>query len=487
MHDLVARLFPICRSQTGDGVRQSLVILSEYLPLQIQEVPTGTPVLDWEVPEEWNITDAFIADKAGNRVVDFQQSNLHVINGSVPVRQKMRFSELKNYLHTLPGHPDWLPYRTVFFQKSWGFCLSQKQFKALERRGDIEYDVCIESSYKDGSLTFAECLLPGESDATVLISTHICHPSLANDGISGIAVATYLAQWLQQQRRRYTYRILFIPATIGAITWLSLNDKDVRQKVRHGLVLSCLGDSGSLHYRKSRRGNTEIDRTVAEVIQRTERACKLLDFEPFGYDQRQFCSPGFDLPMGCLMRTPNECYPEYHTSADDLNLVCPEGLADSLDMLKETCKTLEQNYSPRYINTRPHGEPRLGQSGLYQAFSTRSDAKNLQRAMLWVLNFSDGRHSLRDIAEHSQLSMSLIEHAAEQLETHGFLIKNSSPSGVTSLARGEASVCRPDDAHRGTEERNTLKAEQNNRGKQSNRGEQASDASSVKSASHAVS
>lgn len=421
MHELVSRLFPICRSQTGNGVRQSLDIVSEMIPLVTHEVPSGTHVFDWEVPQEWNISDAFIADESGTRVVDFRESNLHIINGSIPVRRRMRWGELKNHLIALPDHPDWIPYRTTFFQDKWGFCLSQKQFDALVQLGDREYDVCIAASRQEGSLTFGELFIQGDSSDEVLFSTHICHPSLANDGLSGIAVACFLARWLQSQQRSYSYRFLFIPATIGAITWLSLNEHRL-QNIRHGLVLSCLGDSGHLHYRRSRRGTAEIDWTVARVLEEKGVPYTLLDFEPFGYDQRQFCSPGFNLPMGCLMRTPNEQYPEYHTSADDLSLVRPAALEDSLRTLVEVCDRLEQNRTPRFINTMPHCEPRLGKSGLYHAFGTRPDAQDLQRAMLWTLNLSTGDHSLLDVAERSQMSLMLIEQAAALLELHGFLL-----------------------------------------------------------------
>ena len=422
MHALVSRLFPICRSQTGDGVRQSLSVLREFIPLDVHEVPTGTPVFDWEVPREWNIVDAYIADGCGNRLVDFQQSNLHVVSGSIPVRTRLPWSDLQEHLTTLPDHPDWIPYRTAFFQDTWGFCLTQRQFDRLDRQGEQEYEVCIDSTLADGSLTYGELFLPGETDEEVLFSTHICHPSLANDGLSGLAVAVFLAQHLMPLNRRYGYRFLFVPATIGAITWLALNE-DKTPRIKHGLVLSCLGDGGPLNYRRSRQGDAVIDRAVCQMLRDSQRPHNILDFEPFGYDQRQYCSPGFNLPMGCLMRTPNQQYPEYHTSADDLSLVQPEGLASSLDALRGLCEVLEHNQT--YINLKPKCEPRLGESGLYQAFGSRPDAQRLQQAILWTLNLSDGSRSLLDVAQRSRLPFSLILQAARTLEENNFLTRQS--------------------------------------------------------------
>ena len=418
MYALIARLFPICRSNTGDGLRETLRILRESIPIEIHDVPTGTPVFDWIVPREWNIRDASIKDDAGRRVVDFRQSNLHVVNGSVPIRRRMRWDDLKPHLTTLPEHPEWIPYRTAFFQERWGFCLTQRSFDELDRLGNREYDVCIDSSLEDGSLTYGELLLPGRTSHEILISTHICHPSLANDGLSGIAVAAFLAQTLIDCERRYSYRFLFAPATIGAITWLSLNEERTGN-IQHGMVLSCLGDRGCTTYRRSRRHTAEIDRAFEHILRHSHQDYEILDFEPFGYDQRQFCSPGFDLPVGCLMRTPNEQYPEYHTSADNLDLVRPGPLADSLSKVLQVCRLLERNRF--YINVKPKCEPRLGSSGLYDAYGSQSDRAQLQQAVLWTLNLSDGKHSLLDVAERSGMPFDVIERAALKLDQHGFL------------------------------------------------------------------
>ena len=256
MYGLAEQLFPICRSLTGPGVRETLNILRRHVPLEIREVPTGQRAFDWEIPAEWQIRDACIQDQAGNRLVDFRKSNLHVVHGSVPVQARLTWSELRGHLFTLPERPDWIPYRTSHFQESWGFCLTHRLFRELERReqeGAQTYDVSIDAEYVDGSLSYGELVLPGELDDEILISTHVCHPSLANDNLSGIAVATFLARELQAWNRRYTYRFLFVPATLGAIAWLSRNRRAAR-RVKHGLVLAGLGDRGNVTYQRSRRG-----------------------------------------------------------------------------------------------------------------------------------------------------------------------------------------------------------------------------------------
>jgi len=418
MYELISELFPICRSNTGEGVRETLRILQQRIPLAIHEVLSGTRVFDWEVPQEWNIHDAYIKDASGKRIVDFRQSNLHVVNGSMPIQARLTWSELKPHLTTLPEHLDWIPYRTCFFEKRWGFCLSHARFLELEQQGEAEYEVCIDSRLEDGSLTYGELLLRGEVDEEVLISTHVCHPSLANDNLSGIAVATQLACHLEKLDRRLSYRFLFIPATIGAVTWLCLNESELGN-IKHGMILSVVGDSGASTYRRTRHGDAEIDRAVEHVLKHSDDKSTLLDFEPFGYDQRQFCSPGINLPVGCLMRTPDQQYPEYHTSADNLDFVRPECLADSWAKCVRVTDVLEHNRT--YLNCKPKCEPRLGPSGLYHAFDGVADWAALQRATLWVLNLSDGEHSLLEIAERSELSFSFIKQGAALLKEHGFL------------------------------------------------------------------
>ncbi len=330
MYDLIKKLYPICRSITGGGVRDTLKIIGAEIPVKIKEVKSGTQVFDWVVPREWNIKDAYIENSKGERIVDFKNNNLYVVNYSVPVRKTVSLKELKEHLFSLPDHPDWIPYRTTYYDEEWGFCLSHSQLLDLK---DEQYEVVIDSSLEKGSLTYGELLIKGALTDEVIISTHICHPSMCNDNLSGIAVATYLAKYLSQMKNRYSYRFLFIPGTIGSITWLALNEKKTI-KIKHGLVLTGLGDSGSITYKKSRRGNAEIDRATEYVLNNSEDSYSIIDFSPFGYDERQYCSPGFNLPVGTFMRSPHGKYPEYHTSADNLEFIKSEKLNDSLQKIK---------------------------------------------------------------------------------------------------------------------------------------------------------
>ncbi|GDY32499.1 DUF4910 domain-containing protein [Gandjariella thermophila] len=415
MYALVERLYPVCRSITGDGVRRTLDIVGEYLPLQVHEVPTGTPVLDWTVPPEWNIRDAYIADATGRRVVDFAASTLHVVGYSVPVSATMTLAELRPHLHTLPDHPTWIPYRTSYYAPTWGFCLAQETLDALP---DGEYRVEIDSTLADGHLTYAEHVVPGRVTDEVIVSCHVCHPSLANDNLAGIAVAAFLARALSERDPWYTYRFLFAPGTIGAITWLARN-ADRIDRIRHGLVLACAGDRGPLTYKRSRRGDAEIDRVMAHVLAASGRPHRVVDFSPYGYDERQFCSPGFNLGVGSLTRTPYAGYPEYHTSADNLDFVSPDAMADTLAVCREAFGLLDRNR--RYVNLSPYGEPQLGRRGLYDSLGGRSDAKQAQLAMLWVLNLADGEHSLLDMAERSGLPFDAVADAARALHDAGLV------------------------------------------------------------------
>jgi len=416
LYRMVSELYPICRSITGDGVRESLRLLQRQAPLTLREVPSGTKVFDWAVPKEWNIRDAYIKNRRGEKVVDFQESNLHIVNYSVPVRKKMGLSELRSHLFSLPDTPDWVPYRTSYYKEGWGFCVSQHQLESLV---EGEYEVCIDSTLAPGHLTYGELRLQGATDDEVLISSHCCHPSLCNDNLSGMAVAARLAHHLSERSLRYSYRFLWIPGTIGSITWLALNEKYV-SRIKHGLVLSCVGDAGGFTYKRSRRGNAEIDRVVENVLKHSGGGYRLLDFTPHGYDERQYCSPGINLPVGCFMRTPNGAYPEYHTSADDLSLVKPMSMAGSLHHLLQIMTALEENQS--YLNLNPKCEPQLGRRGLYhQVGGTKNAAA--EDAMMWTLNFSDGAHSLLDIAERSALPFATISAAASQLENAGLLAK----------------------------------------------------------------
>ena len=409
MMALIEELFPICRSITGNGVRQTLETLRRFIPLEVNEVPSGIGVLDWTVPPEWNIRDAYILDPDGRRVVDFAANNLHIVQYSRPIDAMIPLGELRPHLHTLPDQPDWIPYRTSYYTENWGFCLTQRQLSSL---ADGPYRVVIDSDLGPGHLSYGELLIPGETDDTVLFSCHICHPSLANDNLSGIAVATMLACHLQTMRRRHSYRFLFIPGTIGSLTWLARNEDKVGRIV-HGLVLSCLGDAGGMTYKQSRRGNAAIDRIVAHVLRNDEVPHRITPFVPYGYDERQYCSPGFDLPVGCLMRTPNGEYPEYHSSADNLSLLRPESLAHSLAVLRRIVAVIEGDAV--YRSRNPKGEPQLGQRGLYETMGGQRAASYDQMALLWVLNLADGHHSLLDMAERAGVPFATIRAAADAL------------------------------------------------------------------------
>jgi aminopeptidase-like protein len=414
LYRFASELFPICRSITGDGIRRTLALIGDRLPLKIHEVPSGTAVFDWTVPKEWNIRDAYIKAPDGKRVVDFQKSNLHVLNYSMPIHARMPLTDLKPHLFTIPKYPNWIPYRTSYYKADWGFCLPHNQMLALQ---DGDYEVCVDSTLADGHLTYGECYLPGRSDDEVLISCHVCHPSLANDNLSGLTVATFLAQLLSGVDLRYSYRFVFVPGTIGAITWLALN-REAAGRVRHGLVLTGIGDKGNFHYKKSRRGDTEIDRAMTHVLKNNTESPEILEFSPYGYDERQYCSPGFNLAVGCLMRSVWGSFPEYHTSADNLEFIHPAQLAESLRVCAAVSDVLEHNR--RYCNLNPYCEPQLGRRNLYRAVGGEPiGAEN--NARLWVLNLSDGEHSLLDIAERSAIPFAMISDAADLLLESGLL------------------------------------------------------------------
>jgi aminopeptidase-like protein len=415
MHAMVERLYPLCRSITGDGVRRTLEIIDESIPLEISEVPTGTQVFDWTVPAEWNIRDAYVKNSDGERMIDFRESNLHVVGYSVPVAATMTLDELRPHLHTLPDQPDLIPYRTSYYAPTWGFCLRENTLRGLP---DGPYEVVIDSTLADGHLTYGEHVVRGQVSDEVIVSCHVCHPSLANDNLAGIAVATNLAQRLAAADPWYTYRFLFAPGTIGSITWLARN-ADRIDRVRHGLVLACAGDAGSLTYKRSRRGDAEIDAVMRHILRSSGRPHTIVDFSPYGYDERQFCSPGFNLGVGCLTRTPYAGYPEYHTSADNLQFVKPAAMVDTLEACWEAFEILDRNR--RYVNLNPFCEPQLGKRGLYGSLGGRSDTKQTQLAMLWVLNLSDGDHDLLDIAHRSGMPFAAVADAATALHDAGLL------------------------------------------------------------------
>jgi aminopeptidase-like protein len=414
IYGLIEKLYPICRSITGDGFRQTLEHLRKQIPLAVHEVPSGTKVFDWTVPKEWNVRDAYVKNARGERVIDFQKHNLHLVSYSKPIHSKMPLGELRQHLHTLPDRPELIPYRTSYYSENWGFCLPHRDLLQMQ---EGEYEVCIDSSLQDGTLTFGEYYLPGQTSDEVLISCHACHPSLCNDNLSGVTVATFLAKHLTGAALRYSYRFLFIPGTIGSITWLSLNESRAT-RIRHGLVLTCVGDRGGLTYKKTRSGDAEIDRATAHVLKHSGQSCEIVDFSPYGYDERQYGSPAFNLPVGCLMRTPHGRFPEYHNSADNLDFVDAPSLADTFSRCMAIFHILENNKV--YLNQSPKCEPQLGKRGLYGSIGGR-DVRTSELAMLWVLNFSDGNHSLLDIAERSGMEFRALTEAADALSAHGLL------------------------------------------------------------------
>lgn len=420
MHDFVARALPLPRSLTGDGVRRTLELGREIVPLELHEVPSGTPVFDWTVPDEWNVRQAWIEGPDGRRVVDFADSSLHLLGYSVPVRATLDRAELDRHLFSLPEQPDLIPYRTSYYERAWGFCLPHRLRQSLPE-GD--YRVLIDATLAPGSLTYGELLVPGAGDQEVLISCHVCHPALANDNLSALAVTLWLARRLaaagSDGKLRYGYRFVWIPGTIGAITWLARNEARAR-RIAHGLVAANLGDAGGFTYKKSRRGDAPIDRAVGHLLAASGEPHEIQEFVPFGYDERQYCSPGFDLPVGSLTRTPWGRYPEYHTSADDLELVRPASLGGSLARYLEVAALLEADR--HYQSTNPKCEPQLGRRGLYGSVGGATSGRDRQLALLWMLNLADGGHSLLDVAERSGLPFARLQEAAEALAAAGLLV-----------------------------------------------------------------
>jgi aminopeptidase-like protein len=417
---LVEAMYPICRSITGEGVRRTLDLVETLIPLKRFEVRTGTPAYDWEVPREWNIRDAYVADENGRRVIDFRTHSLHVVNYSAPVRRRMTLDELQPHLHSLPDRPDWIPYRTSYYKEDWGFCLRHRD---RERLRPGVYEVVIDSTLAPGHLTYAECIVEGQSGEQAIVYTHTCHPSLANDNLTGIAAAVALAQALRAERPRLTWRFVFGPGTIGSLVWLSRNEA-LLPRLRGGLVVGLLGDPGPITYKRSRRGDTATDR-AAELVLRD--GARIVDFEPYGYDERQFCSPGFDLAVGRLTRSANGQYPEYHTSADDLSLIRRDCLAESLRTVADLIVVIDQNR--KLLNLSPKGEPRLGKRGLYGSVGGLSPGM-FQQAILWLLSLADGEHDLVATAQRSRIEWPVLVEAADRLETAGLVRAIALPEDI---------------------------------------------------------
>jgi aminopeptidase-like protein len=404
--------YPVCRSITGDGVRRTLDLLADALPpgtvLERTGVPSGTEVFDWTLPDEWNVREAWVRGPDGRRVVDLDDHTLHLVGYSTPVHAHLSLEELWPHLHSLPDHPDWIPYRTSYYHRDWGFCLRHRDLESL-RPGD--YEVLVDATLAPGELVYGEVVLPGSTDEEVLISSHVCHPSLANDNLSGLAVATELVRLLAARPdRRHTYRFLFAPGTIGSLTWLSRNTERL-SRIRHGLVLTGLGGGGPLVYKQTLHGTRAVDDAAAHVVR--ARGGEVRAYAPWGYDERQFNAVGFDLPVGRLTRTPHGEYPEYHTSADDLAFVGDDELADSLEAVVEVLEVLEGDRTFR--NLSPYGEPQLGPRGLYPTTGGQSATEEVM-AMLWILALSDGETSLLRVARRADMPFAAIHHAALRLE-----------------------------------------------------------------------
>jgi aminopeptidase-like protein len=414
LYDLIGELFPIPRSRTGPGVRETLARLAQEIELNIHEVPSGTPAFDWIVPNEWAVREAWIRAPDGQLIADYAASSLHLVAYSLPFRGRLTLEELLPHLHSIPEQPDRIAYLTGYYQDDWAFSI---RHSVLAELGPGEYDIVVDTTLAPGSLTYGEWHKAGDSEDEVFISTHICHPALANDNLSGVAAAAELARLLAGIDTRYSYRIVFVPSTIGALTWLARNEDRLGQ-IAHGLVLTNLGDSAVPHYKQTRRGDAPIDRVVAHVLRRRGEH-HVMAWEPYGYDERQYCSPGFDLPVGSLSRSPHHGYPEYHTDADDLTFIHPSNLGDSLDLILEIVDVLERNRRP--LNLSPKGEPQLGKRGLYRTIGGRPALRDLEYAVFWVLSLGDGRHSVLDIAEQSGLSFDLIVEAAQALKERGLL------------------------------------------------------------------
>ncbi len=414
-YSLMQKLFPLCRSITGKAFRESLQVLKSFFPLTMHEIPSGSEVFDWTVPKEWNIRDAYIKNSSGKKIIDFQKNNLHVVSYSQPIHKKMSLDELKPHLHTLPEFPDWIPYHTSYYKDNWGFCLSHHQFSQLE---NDTYEVVIDSSLENGVLNYGEFFLQGKVSDEVLISSYLCHPSMCNDNLSGPVVLTALASYLKSCDLHYSYRFIIIPETIGAIAWLNRNEQSIK-KIKHGLIATCCGDSGHLTFKKTRQGNTEIDRIAIKILKDSNCKYEILDFFPSGSDERQFCSPGFDLPVGSLMRTPYARFPEYHTSADNLDFVQPKFLGDTIEKYLHVIFVLESNF--KLESQFQKCEPQLSKRGLYSDLGGIKKHAINKQAIQWVLNLSDGKNSLLDIAERSNLKFMDVKMAADVLLSHGIL------------------------------------------------------------------
>lgn len=412
------RLWSINRSLTGDGNRETLKILSEIADIKVTEIPSGTICYDWTVPDEWIVKEARIRDSSGNVIVDFKNNNLHLLGYSEKFIGKLNLNELKEHLHSLPDQPDLIPYLSSYYKKRWGFCLSHNQLQNLKE--DV-YDVYIDSELDPkGSMTIGEVILKGDTEDEILLSTYICHPSMANNELSGPIVTSFICKKLKQKKhRRYTYRILYLPETIGAIYYLSKKGKHLKEKLKAGYVVTCIGDKGNFTYKKSRQGNSLADRAAGLVLNQSEEHFTIEDFFPTGSDERQYCSPGFNLPVGSLMRTRYGKYKEYHTSGDNKSFISFEAMEKSAEKYVQIMNVIENNYT--YINQYPECEPQLGKRDLYPTIGSQKDTSGIVNAMMWILNLSDGSNDLIDISDRSKVPVSVLIKASEELKEKGLI------------------------------------------------------------------
>ena len=417
IYKLACELFPICRSITGQGVRKTLRIIQRELPgLQIHEVPSGTQCFDWTVPKEWNILDAYIIDPEGKKIVDFQENNLHVVGYSFPVDKIMPLSELKAHLYSLPDQPDAIPYVTSYYKERWGFCMANRQKETLK---DGDYRVYIDSRLEHGSLTYGELVIPGNTIKEVFLSTNICHPSLANNGISGPVVTTYLGKWLQSLPfRKYTYRIIYVPETIGAIVYLSRNLEHLKKNVIAGFIITCVGDERTYSYLPSRSGSTLADRVALHVSKHIYSDFARYSYLNRGSDERQYCSPGVDLPVAVVTRSKYHEYPEYHNSKDDLTMISPKGLYGGYNALKQCLICIEHNETFRVSMAC---EPNLGKRNLYPTLSKGGEDKSL-RIIFGLMGYCDGTKDLLEIAETIGVRMQDLLETVDKLIEEGILI-----------------------------------------------------------------
>jgi aminopeptidase-like protein len=439
LYALVERIFLFPRSITGNGVRQTLREIQRLLPtLAIHEVPSGSRVFDWVVPDEWNIRDAYVMDETGKRIIDWQKNNLHVVSYSTPVNTLMGLQELDQHLYSLPDQPEAIPYITSYYERRWGFCIAHNQRTQLE---DRRYRVVIDSKLEPGSLTYGELIIPGEESSEVLLSTYTCHPSLANDNVSGPAITTFLARWLlEQPRRRHTYRIVFVPETIGAITYLSRNLAEMKRHVIAGFAITCVGDDRGYSFLSSRNGGSLADRVALHVLRHLHPDFVRYDFQDRGSDERQYCSPGVDLPVVSVMRTKYGAYPEYHTSLDDLSLVTPAGLRGSYDVLRRCIECIEAN---EYLRVTVLCEPQLGRRGLYPTLSTNHSGHKVHE-MRDLIAKCDGTRTLLGIADELNLPMWDLVPLADTLKHH-MLLTSSGPH-----SRSDACPTSPESTNAGT-------------------------------------